>query len=183
METEPRISIADLKKVGVTLISESSVMLKCQKCGRQWSWPNMGGEKPVGHWQCANGCNSDRMGKITRIPGKGGHKRSDGPSDETLDQGYNERRARIGELFVTTSARPIAPYFLAKLNSRRSWACRCRPWKVGALMVVDRRSSSCRAAWFGIAWLSLRNGSPRAKSRSQTRDFEHSRACQIFQRV
>ncbi len=54
-----RFTKGELAKVGVEIISESNVGLKCAKCGQTWS-PALrsGGKLPARYWQCPNGCNA-----------------------------------------------------------------------------------------------------------------------------
>jgi hypothetical protein len=61
MKSKPRrCSKAELNKVGVDVISESNMMLRCRKCTQWWS-PNIrtGGKMPARYWICPNGCNSN----------------------------------------------------------------------------------------------------------------------------
>lgn len=55
-----RFTPGELKKVGVEIINQARVHLKCMKCGQLWS-PNIqpGGTLPRGYWKCPNGCNSE----------------------------------------------------------------------------------------------------------------------------
>lgn len=56
-------SRADLERVGVVILSESSFHLQCVQCQQVWS-PNMlrGGRLPRGYWKCPNGCNTSHAG-------------------------------------------------------------------------------------------------------------------------
>jgi hypothetical protein len=47
-----------LKRKHVTLVDESNLTFKCDKCGAVWS-PNLreDGKLPRGYWRCPNGCN------------------------------------------------------------------------------------------------------------------------------
>lgn len=51
-----------IQQVGVEVINENSLWLKCQVCGQTWS-PNLrtGGRLPRGYWKCPNGCNEAVM--------------------------------------------------------------------------------------------------------------------------
>jgi hypothetical protein len=53
-----KYNAAEMKRVGVTITSESSVHLRCDACGQSWS-PNLlsGGRLPKNYWKCPTGCN------------------------------------------------------------------------------------------------------------------------------
>jgi hypothetical protein len=52
-----RCTVGQLKKVGVTLLNASRIVLRCDACGQVWS-PELlsGGGLPRGYWKCPNGC-------------------------------------------------------------------------------------------------------------------------------
>ena len=54
-----RCTEGQLKKVGVSLVSLSNLLLRCDRCGQGWS-PNLqpGGRLPRGYWKCPKGCNT-----------------------------------------------------------------------------------------------------------------------------
>lgn len=61
MSRGPRVpSVAELKRVGVTIVSEDPFQLKCDGCAATWSpgFPSSGTRLHVGYWQCPNGCNA-----------------------------------------------------------------------------------------------------------------------------
>ena len=56
-----RYSKSELKRVGVSIIDETRIMLKCDQCDARWS-PNLrtGGNLPRGYWKCPNRCNDTK---------------------------------------------------------------------------------------------------------------------------
>ena len=55
MERGPRrFSKTELKKVGVTLEDENSMLLRCDNCGQGWVVMNPGRDHPLarGYWKC-----------------------------------------------------------------------------------------------------------------------------------
>ena len=54
-----RFTTSELARVGVIVLSESCVPLKCVNCGAVWS-PDLrpGGRLPRGYWMCPSRCNA-----------------------------------------------------------------------------------------------------------------------------
>jgi len=53
-------SPARLAKLGIELISYSSVMIRCLRCGATWSpMLRTGGKLPARWWWCPSGCNHE----------------------------------------------------------------------------------------------------------------------------
>lgn len=62
MTRAPRVpSVAELKRVGVTIVSEDPFTLKCDRDGASWSpsAPSSGTKLHIGYWKCPNGCNAN----------------------------------------------------------------------------------------------------------------------------
>ena len=59
MEAPKRLSSGQLAKVGVRIIEEASVWLRCQSCGTTWCpEPTASGKLPHDYWKCPQGCNA-----------------------------------------------------------------------------------------------------------------------------
>jgi hypothetical protein len=58
-------TVVELKKVDVEIVDPFAVLLKCWKCGFEWSPPRRrGGRLPRGYWNCPNGCNRSKESPI-----------------------------------------------------------------------------------------------------------------------
>jgi len=58
----PRVpSVAELKRVGVMIVSEDPFGLKCDRCAATWSpsAPSSGTRLRPDYWQCPKGCNKE----------------------------------------------------------------------------------------------------------------------------
>jgi hypothetical protein len=61
MSRAPRVpSVAELKRVGVTIVGENPLTLRCDSCGATWavSPPSSGTKLRPSYWQCVNQCNT-----------------------------------------------------------------------------------------------------------------------------
>ena len=59
MPEPTKLSAYQLKRVGVTLVDQHRVLLRCDRCGQTWS-PNIRSGRygfPPGWWRCPDGCN------------------------------------------------------------------------------------------------------------------------------
>ncbi len=56
-----RFTKAEMKRVGVEVVDESRILLRCMTCGQTWS-PDLQahGKLPRGYWKCPNGCNASQ---------------------------------------------------------------------------------------------------------------------------
>lgn len=61
MSRAPRVpSVAELKRVGITIAGENPFTLKCDRCAASWSpsAPTSGTKLRPDYWKCPNGCNA-----------------------------------------------------------------------------------------------------------------------------
>lgn len=62
MSRGPRVpSVAELKRVGVTTVSSTPFLLKCDRCAATWTpeAPTSGTKLRPTYWHCPNGCNKE----------------------------------------------------------------------------------------------------------------------------
>jgi len=58
METPNEFSQTQLKKVAVSIVSNQTLRLRCDKCFEEWAVKSKGLRMPKGYWKCPNGCNA-----------------------------------------------------------------------------------------------------------------------------